>query len=451
MPFPPNSITLSASNRYMKKLLLSSLLSFVLLAAVAQLKENVGIGVRLQLDSSKGYTIPVILALIPDGAAEKAGLQVADIIIKVDGKSTKDMLLKDVVAMITGEAGTNVRLDVLRKGAASNFIIMRGKYKYSAAFYEAAIKDNELCNALTKLMNDAGYDFVNTLDNNATDINGDYVSKVKIPGAQTTGITRSLGAYCAADMGNFSSKDEVNAKGTDLMNKVKTCFPDYYYEPEVGKNGTISVSIGRKFTDGYEGPILQFFTYEDKTTHKQKLQLRVNGGKLSRYYSIDTKAADNSFTKALRTIYNDVTNDYSHVKGKKHETDGGVFSSLSSWYEIQPVPDGAKTCSLTEGSINISSNNCNCGFYQGSDRTAAVNTFNNLYDKMVASLGSDFVYSWDRSQWDMHITKNAETAITFAIKKKKDFESNLPRMVLLFEKYENDTYGVRIIYYQFGF
>ena len=435
----------------MKKLSLLSLFCLVLLAAFAQLKENVGIGVRLQLDSSKGYTIPVVLGLIPEGAAEKAGLQAGDIIVKTDGKSTKNVLLKDVVGMITGEAGSSVRLDIERKGVIKNFNIMRAKYKYSSAFYEAAVIDNTFCTALTKLMNDAGYGFVNTMDKNATDKNGDYVSKIKIPGAQTTGIKISFGAYCEADLGSFSSKDEVNAAGTVLMNQVKTCFPDYYYEPDVSNNGTISVNIGRQFKGGYEGPILQFFTYVDKTTQEYKLQLRINGGKQTRYYSIDTKVVDNGFTHALRAIYNDVTNNFTNVKGKKHDTEASLFSSGSSWYEIQPTPDGAKGCSVAEGGMSMGAKNCNCGFYQGNDRTDAVNTFNSLFDKMAASLGPDFIYSWDRSQWDMNITKNAETAITFAIKKKKTYESSIPMIVLLLEKYENNTYDVRMLFYKLGF
>ncbi len=233
------------------------------------------------------------------------------------------------------------------------------------------------------------------------------------------------------------------------MEQVKACFPEYYYEPEVDNKGMVSVNIGRLLRDGYESPILQFFTYLDRTTQKYKLQLRINGGKTNRYYSIDKKA-DNIFANAVRSIYRDIPNDFSNVKGKKLDAETGLFRSATR-YEITPVPDGATGCSITEGGMSLGAKNCNCGFYRGSSRTDAVNTFNSLFDKLAVSLGPEFVYTSGKSQFDMNISKNAETAITFGIKKKKAYESNVPAIVLLFEKYENNTYGVRMLFYKVGF
>ena len=36
-------------------------------------------------------------------------------------------------------------------------------------------------------------------------------------------------------------------------------------------------------------------------------------------------------------------------------------------------------------------------------------------------------------------------------KKAKGYESNLPLVVLVFEKYDNDDYGVRMLFYKSGF
>ncbi len=188
----------------MKKTTLLSLFSFFLITVSAQLKENKGIGVGLALDSSKGYRIPVIIGLIPDGAAEKGGLLAGDILAEVNDKPTKNMVLADVVTMITGEGGSSVKLNIDRKGSKKNYNIIRGKYKYSASFYESAVKDNTFCTALTLLMNDAGYDFANTTDKNAKDKNDDYLSKVTIPGAITTSIRVSVGTTAEADLGSYS-------------------------------------------------------------------------------------------------------------------------------------------------------------------------------------------------------------------------------------------------------
>ncbi len=51
-----------------------------------------------------------------DSPAQESGLQEGDLIIKVDGQSVKGMELSDVVAMIKGEEGTKVLLEIMREG-----------------------------------------------------------------------------------------------------------------------------------------------------------------------------------------------------------------------------------------------------------------------------------------------------------------------------------------------
>ncbi len=433
----------------MKKATLLYLFCFIAFASFAQLNEKVGIGVRLQLDSSRGYKIPVIAGLIPDGAAEKAGLKAGDIILKVDDKATRNMVIADVVAMITGDEGSSVKMSTERKGVAANYTIMRGKYKYSAAFYESAVKGNEFCTAITKLMNDAGYNFKNTMDTGSKDADGNHPGKVKVPGAASTSMNISVSTDCQVIVGYYSNKDEVNVAGTKIIEQVRACFPEYYYEPEVDKQGNVSVNIGRVFKDGFEAPILQLFTYLDKTSQKHKLMLRINGGKTNRYHSIASTAGTTGFANTLRTIYNDISNDFKNVKGKRHEVDGGIFSS-SYWYEVTPVPEGAKSCGVAEGGMSLGAKNTNCGFYKGSSRTDAVNTYNTVFDKMAAALGSDFVYSSEKSQWDMNLSKNVEAVVTFGSKKKKNYESYIPLIVLVLEKYEDNSYAVRMLFYRSG-
>lgn len=434
----------------MKKIFLLSLLSICTTAAFTQLSEKVGIGVRLQLDSTRGYKIPVITNTIPNGAAQDAGLLAGDLILKVNDKATRNMPLPDVVSMITGDEGTNVKIEAERKGVTKSYNIRRGKYKFSASFYEPAVKNNNLCNALVKLMNDAGYEFDNTMDKTKKNKDGHYGSKVTVPGAQNTSIYDGLGSYAQIDLGSFSNKDEVNTVGTEFMGQVKTCFPDYYYEPQVEKSGSISVNIGRLFKNGFESPILQMLTFFDNKDQKHKLHVRVLGGKLTRFYNVEVPATSNSFSNALKTIYNDVPKDFRNVKGKKHGSEGGLFSS-GSWYEITPVPDGAKSCSVAEGGMNLGTKNCNCGFYLGTSRNDAVTMYNSLFEKTKAALGTGFVFTTEKSMWDMNITKATESVVSFGKKAKKTYESDVPIIVLLLEKYENNQYGVRMLFYQQGF
>ena len=94
----------------MKKILLFFLFTnLVLTASVAQ---NIGgIGAQLFLDTAGGHTMPRIQGLVPNTPAYQY-LNATDYIIKVDGVSCKDKTIEEVVAMIRGEAGTNVKITV---------------------------------------------------------------------------------------------------------------------------------------------------------------------------------------------------------------------------------------------------------------------------------------------------------------------------------------------------
>ena len=57
-----------------------------------------------------------IVELRKDSPAEKAGLEVGDIILGINGKSTHNIKLQEIVQMFYEESGKRIKLRVDRKG-----------------------------------------------------------------------------------------------------------------------------------------------------------------------------------------------------------------------------------------------------------------------------------------------------------------------------------------------
>ncbi len=70
-----------------------------------------GVGARLTTDENDMVMIETPLAGYP---AEKAGLRARDVIVEINGESAYDLSVNDAVEKIRGEAGTKVKLKVIR-------------------------------------------------------------------------------------------------------------------------------------------------------------------------------------------------------------------------------------------------------------------------------------------------------------------------------------------------
>ena len=71
-----------------------------------------GIGIEITIKDD----VLTVVSPIEGTPAYKVGLKAADKIIKIDGKSTKNMTLMDAVKRIRGPKGTKVKLTIFRKG-----------------------------------------------------------------------------------------------------------------------------------------------------------------------------------------------------------------------------------------------------------------------------------------------------------------------------------------------
>lgn len=89
-----------------------------------------GIGIVIQ-EKDDGDII--IISPIIGSPADRAGLLPGDIIVEVDGVSTKKMKLTEVSNLIKGPKGTQVKITVLREGKKMDFTITRDVIKIVSA------------------------------------------------------------------------------------------------------------------------------------------------------------------------------------------------------------------------------------------------------------------------------------------------------------------------------
>ncbi len=76
---------------------------------------------------SKRFGYAAVVAVIPGSPAEKAGLQDADIIEAIEGKSTREMSLAEIHNLLSGQPGSNVTVSVVRarKAEPQKIVITR--------------------------------------------------------------------------------------------------------------------------------------------------------------------------------------------------------------------------------------------------------------------------------------------------------------------------------------
>ena len=96
--------------------------------------DMVGIGVQVTYDT-ESKSIEILLVM-PDSPAEKIGIKIGDRIVGVDGKRVSDMGYNAVVDAIKGEAGTEVKLTVLRDGKEIELIATRDHVTALSVIYQ---------------------------------------------------------------------------------------------------------------------------------------------------------------------------------------------------------------------------------------------------------------------------------------------------------------------------
>lgn len=93
-----------------------------------------GVGIQLSLDKETKEL--VVVSPIDGSPASRAGVQPKDVIVSIDGKSTKGMSTEDAVKLIRGQAGTKVTIQLRRKGQLLDTPLMRERIELHAVEHQ---------------------------------------------------------------------------------------------------------------------------------------------------------------------------------------------------------------------------------------------------------------------------------------------------------------------------
>ena len=95
---------------------------------------NVGSGIGVEMGLRDGYVR--VLRTLPDNPARKAGILAGDIIYKVNDEEVYAMSAEEISKKIRGEAGTEVKVSVVRDGEEKTFTMKRETINNVSAYVD---------------------------------------------------------------------------------------------------------------------------------------------------------------------------------------------------------------------------------------------------------------------------------------------------------------------------
>jgi carboxyl-terminal processing protease len=93
-----------------------------------------GVGIQLSLD--KDTKELVVVSPIEGSPASRAGVMPKDVIVAIDGKSTKGMSTEDAVKLIRGQAGSKVTIQLRRAGKVLDTVLVRERIELHAVDHQ---------------------------------------------------------------------------------------------------------------------------------------------------------------------------------------------------------------------------------------------------------------------------------------------------------------------------
>lgn len=95
---------------------------------------NIGGGIGVEVGTRNNQ--PTVVRVLQGNPAEKAGIQVNDVIVKVNDEDVKGWTTSEIVSKIRGEVDTTVKITMNRGGAEKDFTVTRATVNNPSAFGE---------------------------------------------------------------------------------------------------------------------------------------------------------------------------------------------------------------------------------------------------------------------------------------------------------------------------
>lgn len=174
-----------------------------------------GIGAELIMNNG----VVTVVSPISSSPAEKAGIKPKDIILEVDGQSTSNQTLTEVVGKIRGVAGTEVKLKIIHADANEpvEISVVRDTIKIDSVSYETSLVSGKKI-AILKI-SQFGDDTTELANKYADQINSDNISGIIVdlrnnPGGYLDSGVSIANLFLEKDKTVVSEVDKFGAKSS---------------------------------------------------------------------------------------------------------------------------------------------------------------------------------------------------------------------------------------------
>lgn len=116
------------------------------------LEGDIGAGIGVEVGVRNN--LPTVVRVLKNNSAVKAGVLAGDVIVEVNGESTEDLTIEKITSKIKGEAGTTVKIKVLRGQEEKEFSITRATISNPSV--ELEIRENVAIMAISRFDGETG-------------------------------------------------------------------------------------------------------------------------------------------------------------------------------------------------------------------------------------------------------------------------------------------------------